>query len=531
MRIRRVTLLVALVVGVIALTAGASTEDAIASITSFTASSSSFNSGSSVGLAYLGTDDGSAGSATISASGGAGTTLSVTSCNLGLPGHSPAIACVNVPSPGNPLIFNRAALDTDASETNNGGVTTEDTLVLTMTLTATCTSDTTITVTADDPDADGPHVLSLTCVASTSGGGGTQFVGNFGQVTVSANPNLLPCQGGTSMITASVFDQVGTVLTDAAFSFSTTAGLLTQTDSQTANLTLGPNQTSATVTASIADPVSKSVKTATVVVSLACGNFAGEANVAVVVTASPNVIQCGGSSTITASGRDPNGHVVAGLGFHFATDVGLLVVQPNDANNESGIATLTLQPGMGNATVTVSVGTLLGTVEQTVTVQQFCPGPNVNASVQPGLLDLNASSTEVTCGETIFVGASVRDSKVQVVADNTVVNFLATNGQFLNPDGSYQDGIKVALNTLSAPTVNGVLNVKYIVGAVQGDVKITAASGDKFGSVILHATCPNPAAAATGSGTSSSGAPAACIPIGNNVCITPPNTGDAGLKK
>ncbi len=185
----------------------------------------------------------------------------------------------------------------------------------------------------------------------------------------------------------------------------------------------------------------------------------------------------------------------------------------------------------GNATVIVERGhTGAAPTSGRVTVQQFCPGPNVNSSVQPGLLDLQASSTEVTCGETVFIGASVRDSKVQVVADNTVVNFLATNGQFLNPDGSYQDGTTIALNTLSAPTVNGVLNVKYIVGAVQGDVKITAASGDKFGSVTLHATCPNPTSA-TGSGTSSSGAPAACIPIGNNVCITPPNTGDAGLKK
>ncbi len=424
---------------------------------------------------------------------------------------------------------------TDSDPANNIVTVEEDNIgSILVRLTVTCSKNGIVTVTAEPTEADVTSV-NIQCIAASSGGGGNQFVGDFGQVTVSASPNLLPCQGGTATITATVFDQVGSVLDGAAFSFSTTAGLLTQTADDMATLTLGPNQTSATVTASIADPVAKDVKTATVVVSLACGNFAGEANVSVVVTASPNVIQCGGTSTITASGRDANGHVVAGLGFHFATDVGLLVVQPNDANNESGIATLTLQPGMTSSNVTVSVGTLSGTQERifdsaVVTVQQFCPGPNINSSVQPGLLDLNASSTVVTCGETVFIGASVRDSKVQVVADNTVVNFLATNGQFLNPDGSYQDGSNVAVNTLSAPTVNGVLNVKYIVGAVQGDVKITAASGDKFGSVTLHATCPNPTSA-TGGATSSSAAPIACIPIGNNVCITPPNTGDAGLKQ
>ncbi len=527
MRLKPILVALAVLIGAAALLSQVATRDAQASISSFTASTTTLNSGGSISLAYLGTDDGSGLNATVTATGATTATLTVTSCNVGLPGHNPAIACLNVPSPGNPLIFDRTNLDTDASETPPGAI--EDQLSITMAFTATCNANSTITITADDQDADGPHTLSINCIAATSGGG-TSMLGVY-QVTVSASPNLLPCQGGTTTITASAFDQTGVVLDGGAFNFYISAGggLLTQTGADTATLTLGPNQTSATVTASIADPSSQTPKTATVVVSLACGSFSGEANVAVVVTASPNVIQCGGTSTITASGRDPNGHVVAGLGFHFATDVGLLVVQPNDANNENGIATLTLQPGMASATVTVSVGNLLGTVEQTVTVQQFCPGPNVNSSVQPGLLDLNTSSTEVTCGETVFVGASVRDSKVQVVADNTVVNFLATNGQFLNPDGSYQNGTNVALNTLSAPTINGVLNVKYIVGAVQGDVKITAASGDKFGSVILHATCPNPGA--TGSATSSSGVPAACIPIGNNVCITPPNTGDAGLKK
>lgn len=512
MRIKPVLVALAVIVGAAALMSQVALRDAQASVQAFNVSSTSFDSGTSISVVFQGTDDDTT---TIAATGGANPTFHVFSCTVN------STACTTVPADGASLSF--------ASADGDGSDSTADTLSVSMTFTATCDTDATITLTG--ADAANSQDKTVTCLAASNGGGGGQFVGGFGQVTLSADPNLLPCQGGTSVLTASVFDQVGTTFDDAAFAFSTTAGLLTQTGSQTATLTLGPNQPIATVTASIADPVNKDVKTATVTVSLACGSFSNESGVSVVVTASPNVIECGGTSTITASGRDPNGHVVAGLGFHFATDQGLLVVQPNNANNENGIATLTLKPGMTAATVTVSVGSLLGTVEQTVTVQQFCPGPNINGSVQPGILDLNASSTEVTCGETIFVGASVHDSKAQIVADNTVVNFLATNGQFLNPDGSYQDGANVALNTLSAPTVNGVLNVKYIVGAVQGDVKITAASGDKFGQVTLHATCANPAAATGGATSSSSGGRAACIPIGNNVCITPPNTGDAGLKK
>jgi hypothetical protein len=531
MRLKPALILVALVVGAVGLMSQLAVRDAQATITTFTSASVNLNSGSTVGFAFVGTDDGSGSNLIFTATGGTNPTLTVGTCTVGAPGHSPAIACANIPSAASSLTFDRTTLDTDASE-NPPGAPIADTLAITLTLTATCATDTTITVTAADPDTSPPAIV-INCIAVTGG-----LLGNFGQVTVSASPNLLPCQGGTSNLKAEVFDQIGTLLDGATFQFSTDNGLLKQTGPDTATLTLGPNQTVAIVTVGIADPVNKSVKTATVRVSLLCGDFSLQSGVSVVVTASPNVIQCGGTSVITATGRDTNGHVVPGLGFHFATDVGLLVVDPNHAANEDGIATLTLQPGMKDANVTVSVGTLNGTEERTfdaavITVQQFCPGPNINQSVQPGLVILNASSTEVTCGETVFIGASIKDSKVQVVADNTVVNFTASNGQFLNPDGSFQDNTSVATNTLSAPTVNGVLNVRFIVGAAatpQYDVKITAASGDKFGSTVLHAKCPTVTGAGT-LGAGGTGGTVPCIPIGDNVCITPPNTGSGGLKK
>src|SRR5207245_2759887 len=105
---------------------------------------------------------------------------------------------------------------------------------------------------------------------------------------------------------------------------------------------------------------------ASVDVTQACNNFT-----VVVVTADPNVVTCAGRSVITASARDANGHVVPGVGFHFAVDTGgLLSGPPNTATAEQSTAILTLVAGMKSATVTVSVGATLGTIEKTVTVQQ-----------------------------------------------------------------------------------------------------------------------------------------------------------------
>ncbi len=58
MRLKPVLILLALVVAVVGITSQLATRNAQASIASFTSTSSSFNSGGSVGLAYLGTDDG-----------------------------------------------------------------------------------------------------------------------------------------------------------------------------------------------------------------------------------------------------------------------------------------------------------------------------------------------------------------------------------------------------------------------------------------------------------------------------------------
>jgi hypothetical protein len=392
------------------------------------------------------------------------------------------------------------------AEAGNSGesvvIDTDDVTDITLTLVVTCVTGGTVDVTASQNGSS--ETTTVECVVDGS------VLGGFFQVVATATPNLLPCEGGVAEIVANAYDTNGNPYPDPYFHFSTTRGLIEQTSDNTADLTLGPNQTSATVTVSIADPGENEVETAEVFVSLDCNGFAS-----LVITANPNVIECGGTSVLTATARDANGHVVPGVGFHWATSTGLLVVQPNHAGNEAGIAHLTLQPGMPDSTVVVSVGTNTGTVEGTITVQQFCPGVVVgqNASAASGVVTLNRSNDNLVCGETVFIGIKVRDQKGQVPPDGTPVNLVATSGLLERADLTEQPGA-TALVTV---TLNGAANVTYTAPGASGEVRITAAAGDSFGYTTLKVNCGG----ATGTG--------GIIPP-NTGRITPPNTGDAGLK-
>ena len=338
-----------------------------------------------------------------------------------------------------------------------------------------------------------------------------------GGIGVTASPNVLFC-GGTTTLTASLRDENGAVIGGTTFHFSTNIGNLVTTSATTAQLTLVPGMTAATVTASVPGHTA-----GTVLVQ----NFCDVEIAAVAVTAFPNVIECGGASTITATARDHAGHIVEGVGYHFSVTSGEgYLAPPPSAQFIDNIAVFTMKPGMNPegdvAIITVRVGAMEGQVR----VQQFCLGVTTDTSTAVGGLSLNTSALEMVCGETSFIGARVRDSKNQVVPNGTNVNFIATAGKFIGSDGETP-------NLYSAGTKDGVLNIQYVAGNINGDVRITAASGDFYTHLMIKVKCatPAPAAAApgTGTGTSASTAAPRCIPIGDGVCITPPNTGEAGL--
>jgi hypothetical protein len=327
-------------------------------------------------------------------------------------------------------------------------------------------------------------------------------------VAVTASPNVLFC-GGTTQITASLRDDDGKAISGKTFHFWTTVGALVQTSGTTADLTLVPGMTPATVFAKV-DGFEGNVL---------IQNYCDVEIASVAVTAYPNVIECGGFSTLTATARDFAGHVIHGVGYHFnvTSGDGYLAPPPTAAHIEN-IALFTMKPGMQEAVITVTVGAKTGTVR----VQQFCLGVTTDQTTAVGGITLNASSIDLVCGESAFVGARVRDSKNQVVPDSTKVNFLPLG--LINPE--------------SASPVNGTLNVKFTAPDVNGAVRVTAAAGDSFGSITFNVRCAAPAqppATRSSTGSSSGGGGAtttrapACIPIGDGVCITPPNTGEAGL--
>jgi hypothetical protein len=427
-----------------------------------------------------------------------------------------------------------------------------------LSLALTCTAEGTVTITASTVAPASSESVDVSCSPTGGGNGGGDDdhqveVGGVYQVVATANPNILPCEGGTTTITAELVDSFGNVLANTEFRFFTTAGEIVQTSPTTAELTLGPNQYFAEVTATIPDEFDLEdvhIDEAITTVGLTCTDE--NLDQVLVVTANPNVIDCTGTTTLTASVRDRNGHVVPGRGFHFVTSAGLLTVSPNNASNEEGVATLSLRPGDGNATVAVSSGPLHGTFEELdgsedieddfvidetamVTVIQNCLGTTT------GQIRVNSSAQTVACGENVFIGLSVIDEDIQTVVDQTPMTLIASAGGFYG--GVREDGTQNLLPAAQVPTSHGEANtIFYAPLNFHGEVKITAASGDAYGFTKLNVTCVVAPATGTGSGTGSAngGAAPPCIDIGDGVCITPPNTGrnqitppstgDAGLQ-
>jgi hypothetical protein len=418
-----------------------------------------------------------------------------------------------------------------------------------VTLTCNSTGTVTVNIRQNDPLATPTFVI---CGSTTAGATVTpttceQFICTL--VAVTANPNVLPCNGGSTIITAnSNPSRPGTETPTHIWLFQTTAGTLTQPPGvtlggSTIKLTLAPGQgATATVTASTINERDGTVVSGTVNVTENCSTFAS-----VVITADPNVIPCAGKSTLTATVRDAQGHVVPGVGFHFTTNHGGLIVgPPNTAAIENGVAVLTMTNEIGSdATVHVTVGTTQGDVSGDVTVQQVCPAE----TNMPGSMVLTASSSTVNCGDVIFIGAVVRDAKGKIAADGTDVTFVSTTGQFGIPATSSSGGSssgtptpipQVTASTISASTKNGAANVIYTADPnFVGTVKITAASGTAFTPITIRANCGAGAVqggnnspgtgAALGPGTVAGfvGPGGAVTPAGSR--ITPPNTGNAGL--
>ena len=532
------------------------TPRARATVSSFISSSLTVPSAGLVSLELRGNDD-SVGNASITVTTSAGT-LTPFGCVVDPTPTTSNCAGGASPTPAASLTYNSALFDGDALE---------DPYLITMRFTAPTCTNTTITITAsqdsngdgDTADADETQTLTITC-GTTTGGGGSGTASD--RVTVSASPNALTC-GGTTTITAALRGATPAT-TPPVFHFQTDAGLLRTDSINTAVLALLPGSGNATVTVStIADPDGGAVEFISVQGQIVITNFCGTSgNIATIaVVATPNVIPCGGTATLTATARSNAGVIIPGVGFNWFTDVGGLIVgPPNNASSTAGTATLTLQPGMTESVVIARVGGAEGSVR----VQQFCPQVLTDPSTAAGKIVLVPSSTSITCNGNTFIGAIVKDSKGQVPLNvegepagggtGLEVTFIATSGRFSGASLSNAGSSSVTTSATPAPgstptngngttttttttgpfvakvLKNGTLNVIYNADpGTNGQVTITAAAGAAFGSTTVTVNCPTAGAAGAFGATASVFGGGLRPPSTGEGIIRPPNTGDAGL--
>jgi hypothetical protein len=118
------------------------------------------------------------------------------------------------------------------------------------------------------------------------------------------------------------------------------------------------------------------------------------------------------------------------------------------------------------------------------------------------------------------------DEDIQTVVDGTPITLIATgggNGGFLYAREQDSNGARSiseqVLPQVEVPTSHGEANAIYVAPTdYNGEVKVTAASGDTYGFRKLTVS---------GCGTTAAAAPVTvpCTPIGDGICISPPNTG------
>jgi hypothetical protein len=289
--------------------------------------------------------------------------------------------------------------------------------------------------------------------------------------------------------------------------------------------------------------------------SVPCGTSSTSSG-PIFVTATPNVVPCGGRTLITANIRDTSGNIVSNAVFHFDTDQGLL--DPSGTNT----AVLTVYPGMTSARVRASAAGF-GTNFGDVLVQVFCPTPTAPSSSSLGsnsqgtpIAAQPAAATSITltanpgaverCGGTVFVVAAIKDAAGRPAADGTTVLFIASGG---------------TISTDSATTVAGTATITFTADrTMTGSVKISGQAGAAFASVNIPIACtateairaaagtpirPSSATSSTdsssGNGTGPTGSSSSIPPplssgprigdLGSDLSgiIRPPSTGQAGL--
>jgi adhesin/invasin len=316
--------------------------------------------------------------------------------------------------------------------------------------------------------ASGTATITATSGGANEGanGGIKILVGTaaVGRVTVSASPASVPAQGGSSRITAAVFDVNGNALTSAPVSFTTTAGSLSSavvtTDANgLASTTLTTSQL-ATVTASVGAQATTGTGTGTgtgTTTTSATGQASGQ--VIVTISTAPTLV-------ITPPTTQPTAGLPAT--FTFAVTAA--------TTNGSAVRDVTVNWGDGQ---TQDLGALTGTA----TVSHVYRAAGVYA-----------------------INATITDSSGNSVQVSTTVNVTATSiGLTITPPTTPPSAGLPAIFTIvvgTLPAGDVVLNVHITwgdgsaqdLGAITGSSSVAhpyAAAGSYIVAAVLTDTAGN----------------------------------------
>jgi adhesin/invasin len=293
--------------------------------------------------------------------------------------------------------------------------------------------------------------------------------------TMATNPSI-PVTVGSTIIRATVRDSAGLVLPGITVNFTSSAGTLVATGTTTPAITSAI--TDANGIAALTLIAGSNVLTASVeasangFASIVPVNFIAGSPDVVSVSAAPNAVNPGVSSTISAFVTDLGGNPVVGETVTFSIPTkgsGLPTLALTTAvTNANGLASVAYTAGAGTGTDSVSVLTSNG---KTGTVA-ISVSP---ANVVVGSVSVVANSATIPVTGSTVVRATVRDTSGQVIPSATVT-FSSSAGTF-NPLTATTDVNGLAQATLTAGTDILIATIRAETGGVSGNTQVSFTPG------------------------------------------------------
>jgi len=232
-----------------------------------------------------------------------------------------------------------------------------------------------------------------------------------------------------------------------------------------------------------------------VVAGLACdsANPVAPSGTILIISASPTQIGLNDTSTITVTGRRPNGDPLArGTEIRFSTNLGTINAIVGVDGNGVAVATLRGDGRSGTATVTASTGSGTSTGGGDGEGGNTSGAVSVTIDVQIGSSDETKPNLTVSASpNTLFVGQTSQITVVARLPDGSPVPagqevILTTTLGSLSPERPVTGSDGTAVATLSSGSQAGTATVTAILGA--SDPATTEVTIETEPSLIISAT-------------------------------------------